>query len=296
MAQETLDFTLSLIPFLMSTLRVAVPLIFAAYGGLLSERSGIIQIALEGFMLMGALSAAIVTHYTGSPWFGVLAAALTGVLFAGLKGFFVLSLKVDQIIAGTAINLLAFGVAPFVTKVLFDSSGSTPSLPLESRFSVAPIYFAGALTIGISFWYYKTRSGLAVQFAGEAPQALEVAGTSVLKTRWLALLSCGALAAVGGSTLSVYLSSAYSPNMTGGRGFIALAALIFGRWKPLPTLLACLFFGFTDALQIRLQGVSSAVPVQFVQILPYLFTVIALAGFFGQSRPPKALGQTMNRG
>ncbi len=292
MAQESLN----LFSLLMSSLRVAVPLLFAAYGGLISERSGVIQIALEGFLLIGALTAAILAHYTGSPWLGVLAGACAGIFLAGVMGFFVLALKVDQIIAGTAINLLAFGTAPFVTKVLFDSTGSSPALPIESRFTVAPMFLAAALSVLMSYWFYQTRSGLVVQFAGEAPQALEVAGTSVLKTRWKSLLACGALAGIGGATLSTYLSSAYSPNMTGGRGFIALAALIFGRWKPLPTLLACFFFGFTDALQIRLQGVNSLIPVQFVQILPYLFTVIALAGFFGQSRAPKALGQTLNRG
>ncbi len=280
----------------MSSLRVAVPLIFAAYGGLLSERSGVIQIALEGFLLIGALAGAVTAHYTGSAWLGVLAAAAAGLTLAAVKAFFVLKLKVDQIIAGTAINLLAFGVAPFVTKVLFDSTGSTPSLPIEARFSSAPIFMAAALSLIMTYWFHKTRSGLSVQFAGEAPEALAVAGTSVLKTRWLSLMACGALAGIGGSTLSTYLSSAYSPNMTGGRGFIALAALIFGRWKPIPTLFACLFFGFTDALQIRLQGINSAIPVQFIQILPYLFTVIALAGFFGHSRAPKALGQSFDRG
>ena len=291
MDQEKITF----LPLLMSTLRVAVPLIFAAYAGLISERSGVVQIALEGFLLIGALTAAVVTQSIQSPelapWIGLLAAAAAGILLAICKGVFVLLLKVDQIIAGTAINLLAVGVAPFVTKVLFDSTGSSPSLPIENRFSVAPLYLTAILVILISYWFHRTRSGLAVQFAGELPQALEVSGTSVQNTRWLSLLSCGAIAAMGGATLSTYLSSSYSPNMTGGRGFIALAALIFGRWRPLPTLIACLLFAFMDAVQIRLQGASSVVPVQFVQILPYLFTVIALTGFFGQSRAPKNLGK-----
>jgi simple sugar transport system permease protein len=222
---------------------------------------------------------------------GFFAAGAAGILFAIMEGFFVLLLRVDQIITGTAINLLAAGVAPFVTKALFDSTGSTPSLPLTSRFSVEPLYLTALLIFLIGYWFHFTRSGLAVQFAGEAPEALAVSGSSVGKTRWYALLTCGMVGGFGGATLSIYLSSAYSANMTGGRGFIALAALIFGRWRPLPTLFACLFFAFTDALQIRLQGASSGIPVQFIQILPYLFTVIALAGFFGQSRAPKAIGK-----
>lgn len=282
---------LSIFSLLLSTIRVATPLVFAAFAGLISERSGVVQIALEGFMLMGALVSAIVAHFTGSAWLGLTAGAAAGSLFAMLKGFFVLKLKTDQIVTGTAINLLALGVAPFVTKILFNSTGASPSLPMEARFAIAPPIIATLITIWMWHWYHRTRSGLWIQFAGEAPQALEASGISVLKTRWKALLFCGALAGISGATLSTYLSSAYSPNMTGGRGFIALAALIFGRWRPIPTAGACLLFGLMEALQIRLQGGTTIVPVQFIQILPYVFTIIALAGFFGTARSPKELGK-----
>jgi ABC-type uncharacterized transport system permease subunit len=285
---------MSLMTLLMGTLHMSVPLIFAAYGGLLSERAGIVQIALEAYLLVGALTAAIVAHFTGSPWLALFSAGLCGLLFAGFEGIFVLFLRVDQIITGTALNLFAAGLGPFITKAFFDSTGATPSLPPSARFTSEPLYLTFILILLVSYWFYHTRSGLAVQFAGESPETLAVSGSSVQRVRWASLLGCGFVSSCGGAILSVYLSSSYSANMTGGRGFIALAALIFGKWKPLPTLAACLFFAFTDALQMRLQGNTGDIPVQFVQILPYLFTVIALAGFFGQSRAPKALGKHWN--
>jgi simple sugar transport system permease protein len=287
-----MDFEkINIVSLLLSSLRVATPLVFAALAGLISERAGIIQIALEGMMLIGALGAAVTAHYTGSAWIGLAGGATAGLLIAALKAFFVLKIRIDQIIAGTAINILAVGTAPFITKILFDSTGSSPALSLDARFSSAPLYMAALTTCLISYLYSKTRAGLYIQFAGEAPTSLEVSGTSVYLVRWCALLSCGALAGIGGTSISLFLASSYSPNMTAGRGFIALAALIFGRWKPLPTVAACLLFGFTDAVQIQMQGGGMRIPVQFIQIFPYIFTIVALAGFFGQSRAPKALGK-----
>jgi simple sugar transport system permease protein len=275
---------------LFATLRGAVPLIFAALGGLLSERSGTIQIALEGMMLVGALFAAVVSSFTLNPYLGMTAGMMAGCCLAGIYGFFVLFIRADQIVCGTATNILALGLAPFVTKIIFDSSGSTPSLPIEARFSWQPTLLCLLVSAFVFYWFKYTRSGLNVQFAGEAPAALQASGTSVYKVRWRALLACGALAGLGGATLSIALSSSYSPNMTAGRGFIALAALIFGGWKPFPTVIACLFFAFIDAIQIRLQGVS-AIPVQFIQILPYIVTIIAVSGFFKRSVAPHGLGR-----
>ncbi|GIL16636.1 MAG: ABC transporter permease [Oligoflexia bacterium] len=288
MDQET---GLALSTLLISIARGAAPLLFAAMGGLLSERSGVIQIALEGMMLMGALFAAITSYFTGSPWLGFAAGSLAGLIMAGLKSFFVLKLRTDQIVTGTAINILAVGIAPFITKILFQSTGSTPNLPIEARFVYAPLVISFLLSGGLMYWFSQTRSSLWVQFAGEAPQALQASGISVGKVRLFSLLTCGLFAGMGGATLSLCLASAYSPNMTAGRGFMALAALIFGRWRPLPTFFACLLFALTDAIQIRLQGATTGIPVQFIQILPYLITIIALAGFFGRSQAPKGLGQ-----
>lgn len=288
-----------MLTLLTSTLRLSIPLLFAAYGGLLSERSGVVNIALEGMMLVGAASAAIFTLSTGSPWLGVIASMLCGALFASLYALCVINLRTNQIVAGTGMNMLAAGLIPFVLKLLYGVTGSTPGLPLTARFHYEPLIMGGLLIILLTYWFYFTRSGLWVQFAGEHPEALDTAGVRVNLVRWCAVVTSGALAALGGATLSIYLSSSYSANMSASRGFMSLAALILGKWKPLPTFLACLLFGFFDALQIRLQGVplfgGREIPVQFIQILPYLMTLLVLAGLVGSSRPPKYLGTPFSK-
>lgn len=277
-----------------STIRLATPLIFASMGGLLSERSGIVNIALEGFILTGAFAGAVVAHSFSSSWLGWIAALICGLLVGAIFAFFVIELKADQIVTGTAMNLLAMGVIPFLSKIFFGSTGSTPSLPVDFRFSYEPLVMAFLLAAILYGVIKHLRAGLWVTFAGEHPEALLASGVSVRKVRWVSVMLSGGFAAWGGATLSLFLASSYSPMMSGGRGFMALAALIFGKWKPLPTFFACLFFGLADALQIRLQGVQLAgveIPVQFIQIFPYVVTIITLAGFIGVSRSPKALGQ-----
>jgi simple sugar transport system permease protein len=282
-----------ILEFLFATLRGATPLVLAAMAGMYSERSGVVQIALEGMMLMGALAAAVTAYFTHSAWTAMLVSGFIGIFSVSIYAFFVLHLRSNQIVAGTALNILAVGIAPFVTKIFFDSTGSTPSLEVASRFTYQPPLIA-LVAFMITFYLFKyTRAGLLNEFAGEKPEALSSAGVSVRKIRWISLLVCGGLAGIGGSTLSLYLASAYSPNMTSGRGFMALAALIFGKWRPLPTLFACLMFAAFDVIQMRLQGNNSFVPVQFIQILPYVVTIVALAGFFGKSQAPKAIGQNL---
>jgi ABC-type uncharacterized transport system permease subunit len=279
---------------LASTLRVSTPLIFAALGGMVSERSGVINIALEGMMLVGAFAAASVAAATHSPWAGAGAALAAGMFLAAIYGLFVIRLRSDQIVAGTAVNMLAAGATPFLTKILYGSTTSTPSLPIEVRFQSAPVWIALALVLAAWAWMRYLPSGLWVRFAGEHPEALDSAGIRVNRVRWAAVLASGCLAGFGGASLSIFLASSFSRGMTAGRGFMALAALIFGKWKPVPAVLACLLFGFADAIQIRLQGVvlwgTEPVPVQFIQILPYVVTVLVLAGWVGRSRAPKALG------
>lgn len=282
-----------------STFRLSTPLLFAAMGGMICERSGVINIALEGLMLIGAFFGAVVAYATGSPWLGALGAMLAGVGLAAIYGLFVVELRSDQIVAGAAINLLAAGLAPFFSKIIFDSTGSTPSLTLAGRFDEAPLWISWGVVVLAYLWLSKTPSGLWVMFAGEHPKALDAAGVRVKRVRWTAVLLSGALAGFGGATLSIFLSSSFSRGMTAGRGFMALAAVIFGKWKPIPAAIACLLFGFADALQIRLQGVviwgTEPIPVQFIQILPYLVTILVLAGVVGQSRPPKALGLPLEK-
>ena len=288
-----------ILQLLASTLRVSTPLIFAALGGMFSERSGVINIALEGLMLIGAFGAAVGTYMSHSPWLGSAAGMGAGVLLAALYGLFVIGFRANQIVAGTAINMLALGLTPFLCKVLYDVTGQTPAIPVAERFQSAPLYL-GWIMVGLCWlWLKHTRGGLWVSFAGEHPEALDAAGIRVNRIRWAAVIVSGALAGMGGASLSIFLASSFSRNMTAGRGFMALAALIFGKWKPVPTALACLLFGFAEAVQIRLQGVSlwggKPIPIQFIQILPYLVTILVLAGFVGRSRAPKALGIAFRR-
>jgi ABC-type uncharacterized transport system permease subunit len=282
-----------------STLRVSTPLIFAALGGMFSERSGVINIALEGMMLVGAFGAAVGTLTMHSPWLGCVWGIGAGVLLAALYGLFVIRLRADQIVAGIAINMLALGLTPFLCKIRYDVTGQTPAIPMAERFQSAPLFLCWIMVALCWYWVRHTRSGLWTSFAGEHPEALDAAGIRVNRVRWAAVLASGALAGMGGATLSIYLSSSFSRNMTAGRGFMALAALIFGKWRPVPTAMACLLFGLADAVQIRLQGVpvwgDRPIPVQFIQILPYVVTMLVLAGFVGRSRSPKALGAPFSR-
>ncbi len=283
-----------IVQLMASTCRVSTPLLFAAMGGMMSERSGVVNIALEGLMLLGAFVAAAATDFTHSPVLGAFAAFMAGLIFSIFYAFFVIEIGSDQIVAGTAMNMLALGLTPFFSKILYGSSTSTPSLPIEFRFQYAPVWIAFGVVVLCWVWIVKTPFGLWVQFAGEHPEALDCAGVCVKRVRWMAVLVGGGLAGLGGASLSIFLSSSFSRNMTAGRGFMALAALIFGKWKPIPAALACLLFGFSDAIQIRLQSVvlwgNEPVPVQFIQILPYFVTILVLAGFVGQARAPQALG------
>lgn len=292
------------IALIWSTIRLSTPLILAALGGLFSERSGVINIALEGMMLAGAFTAAAVTYAVGnpsvgfgagSPFLGLVAGMLAGMLIAAIHAVACIRYKADQVVTGTAINILMIGMPAFLSGAFFLSSGSTPQLPKDHLIPWTPIVIAFAL-VPIS-WYvlYKTPFGLRLRSVGENPEAADAAGVRVERMRYAGVLLSGVLAGIGGAYLSIGQSSLFTRNMTSGRGFIALAALIFGKWRPVQTLLACLLFGFTEAISIQMQGVvklpsGDDIPVQFIQMVPYLLTIIVLAGFIGSSRPPRALG------
>jgi simple sugar transport system permease protein len=286
-------FTISLI---WSTIRLSTPLILAALGGLFSERSGVINIALEGMMLSGAFTAAAVTYATGRPWAGMLAAVLAGVAVASIHAVASIRYKADQVVVGTAINILMVGLPGFLSGALFLSSGSTPQIPIEQLMPTAPIVMAFGFVPLTWYVLYRTPFGLRLRAVGENPEAADAAGINVAGVRYGGVLLSGALAAMGGAYLSIGQSSLFTRNMTSGRGFIALAALIFGKWRPAQTLLACLFFGLTEAVTIQMQGAvklpsGEDIPVQFIQMVPYVLTIVVLAGFIGQSRPPRALGR-----
>jgi ABC-type uncharacterized transport system permease subunit len=303
-------FTIALI---WSTVRLSTPLILAALGGLFSERSGIINIALEGKMLAGAFTAAAVTYAAdsklhlgaASPWVGLLAGMSAGILIAAIYAIVCIRYKADQVVSGTAINILMIGVPGFLSGAFFLSSGSTPQIPKEQLIPWAPIIIAFAMVPITWYVLYRTPFGLRLRSVGENPEAADAAGVSVSRIRYSGVLLAGALAGIGGAYLSIGQSSLFTRNMTSGRGFIALAALIFGKWRPVQTLLACLLFGFTEAISIQMQGAiklpvffatllrqapGDDIPIQFIQMVPYLLTIIVLAGFIGSSRPPRALG------
>jgi len=273
-----------------SAVRLATPLLLAALGGLVSERSGVVNIALEGLMLAGAFTAATVTHYLGNPWLGLAAAVAAGAAVAGVHALATIRYGADQVVSGTAINVAFLGLPALLCGALFDSTGATPQLARGELLPRAPIVLAFALVPAAAYVLDRTRFGLRLRAAGESPEAADAAGVSVARLRTLAVVLSGALAAIGGAYLSTGQSSLFSRNMTAGRGYIALAALIFGRWRPVPTMLACLLFGAAEALSIQMQGVV-AIPVQLIQIVPYVLTLVVLAGLIGRARPPAALGR-----
>ena len=290
-------FTISLV---FSTIRLSTPLVLAALGGMFSERSGVINIALEGMMLAGAFTAAAMTYSTGSPSTGLAAAIGAGLLVALIHAVACIRYKADQVVVGTAINILMLGLPGFLSGAFFLSSGSTPQIPIEQLIPRVPIVLAFAL-VPIS-WYVLNRTpfGLRLRAVGENPEAADAAGINVARMRYSGVLLSGALAAIGGAYLSIGQSSLFTRNMTSGRGFIALAALIFGKWRPLQTMLACVFFGLTEAVTIQMQGVvklpsGEDIPVQFIQMVPYVLTIVELAGFIGHSRPPRALGHAYEK-
>ena len=294
--------------FVAAALRISVPYALAAVGATFSERGGVINIALEGIMLAGAFSAAAVTVFTGSPWIGLLAAIFAGVLVAAIHGVATIKYRADQVVSGTAINILFLGIPALLSGALFDSTGATPQLPREQVlpdvsifpsdgtstlagiFNQKPLVYFALFAVPAT-WYilYKMRFGLRLRAVGENPEAADTAGVSVTRMRFAGVLVSGALAALGGAYLSIGQNSLFTRNMTAGRGFIALAALIFGKWHPVGAFLACILFGLAEAVAIRMQGTVN-IPNQFIQLIPYVLTIVVLAGFIRRATPPQSLG------
>jgi simple sugar transport system permease protein len=306
---------------LASTLRVTTPLLFAALAGLLSERSGVVDIGLEGKMLSAAFAAAAVASVSHSTALGLLAAIGVAIAMSMIHGFATVTHRGDQVVSGVALNMVAAGLTVVLGIAWFAQGGQTPPIEAAQRITGllpqwaepvpgswfasvighgllshnALVYLAFALVAVVWFFLERTRPGLRLRAVGENPAMVDAAGVSVPRLRYTALALNGVLCGLGGAYLTLAQNASFSPNMTAGRGFIALAAMIFGKWKPVPTLCACLLFGFLDAVAIRLQGVSlpgiGEVPVQLIQALPYLLTVVLLAGFIGQAIAPKALSK-----
>lgn len=303
-----------------ATVRVSTPLILAALAGMFSERSGVVNIALEGKLLASAFAGAATASVTGSAWLGLLAGAGVSILLALLHGFASITHRGEQVVSGMAINILATGLTITLGRYWFGQGGQTPTLSGDARF--APLTLPGAdavqdtPVIGLLYselisghsiieyiaflavptaWYvlFKTRFGLRLRAVGESPAAVDTAGISVVGMRYSAMVICGLLVGLGGVYLSVGQTAQFIPNMSAGKGYMALAALIFGKWRPVTAMAACLLFGFLDALAIRLQGVSIGdfpIPVQAIEASPYILTVFLLAGFIGKAVAPKAIG------
>ena len=304
-----------------ATLRVSTPLVLAALAGLFSERSGVIDIGLEGKMLGSAFAAAAAASVTGSAWIGLAAGIGTSVALALLHGFACITHRGNQVVSGVAINTLVSGLTVTLGISWFAQGGQTPALPNTARFTpidwpgaaalsdvpvIGALYseilsghniivYAAFAAVPLTWWVvYRTRFGLRLRAVGENPASADAAGISVTGLRYAAVLCCGLLCGIAGTYLATAQNAAFVREMTAGQGYIALAAMIFGKWRPFPTMMACLLFGFLDAVAIRLQGVEIAgigqVPVPLVQALPYLLTVILLAGFIGKAVAPKADG------
>jgi ABC-type uncharacterized transport system permease subunit len=289
---------MSLLAFLAQTVRIAVPYLFAAAGGVIAERSGVISLGLEGYMLSGAFGATVGAFYSGSPWIGLLCGIGAGFACALIHALVSLRFRADQVVSGIAINLLVIGLTRFLLRLAFDSSSNSPRVAgfgsggtslLSSLVSDPLIPIAVLLPLGLAWIVYRTPYGLRLRAVGEHPEAAETLGVRVRRVRLVAVGLSGVLASLGGVYLALDQHQ-FTDEMTAGRGFIALAAVIFGRWDPVRAAVACFFFAAAETLQIQLQG-TQVIASQFIQMIPYVLTIVALAGVVGRAVPPAALGR-----
>lgn len=317
-----MDFYTSIVLVLAATIRVATPLLLAALGAMFSERSGVIDLGLEGKMLGAAFASAAASAVSGSAWIGLAAGLGVSIGLAALNGFATITHRGNQVVASMAINIIVAGLGPTLALAWFDLGGQTPQLdgpgqrftelvwPGAAAARTTPfpgllyaellsghsliVYFAAALVPVAAWVLFRTRFGLRVRAVGENPQAVDTAGISVNALRYQAVLISGALCGVAGTYLSTAASAGFVRDMTAGKGYLALAAVIFGKWRPYPTLVACLLFAFADSVAARLQGVSlplvGQIPVQFIDALPYIFTVLLLGGVVGRTSAPRVIG------
>lgn len=320
-----MDFA-TLLQIFDSTLRLATPLLFACLAGLYSERAGIFDIGLEGKMLAAAFASGAVAAISGSAWTGLAAGLTAAMMMSLIHGFASITLRGNQIISGVAINFLASGLTMLIGQNWFHQGGQTPPLSGAARFQpldlpmaaeigeipfLGPIYrdllsghnilvYIALLTVPVTWWILaRTRFGLRLRAVGENPGAVDTAGVSVTRQRYMAVLICGLLCGAAGAYLSTAMAAGFGREMSAGRGFIALAALIFAKWRPIAALGTCLLFGFFDAISIRKPKLEfgdvvfdfAAFPAELLNALPYILTVIVLAGFIGKAIPPKAGGQ-----
>lgn len=297
---------------LLSTLRMATPLLLAALAELYSEKAGLVNIGVDGIMSIGALVGFLAGYFSGNPWLGILAGALAGILINMIYAFCTITLCAEQIVYGMALNILAPAVASFVYRLSFSDTMSLiqgtamkvmpipllSSIPFIGKvfFNHTPVVYLTYLLVPLTALFFnKMQAGLNYKAVGEYPKAAETMGINVISVKYVACIICGALAGIGGSYLTICYTSTYSEGIVAGRGFIALSAVIFGRWLPSGAFLACLLFGFCDAMQIRLQILSPQTPYQLLQMIPYVCTLLALIFFGIKKAGPKAKGKPYYR-
>jgi ABC-type uncharacterized transport system permease subunit len=284
--------------FLLQTLRITVPYFLPSLGAAYSEKGGVVNIALEGILLTGAFFATLGTYLTQNIWIGILCGAAAGLAIALIHAIVTITYKADQIVSGIALNLFALGLTKFLCRIIFNSSSNSARIPgLENLhiplLSSIPVFSNLFITLSVvlliisQIIFYKSRFGLRLRAVGENPAAADSLGISITKVRYAGVLISGVLAGLGGAWLALDQHS-FTDGMSAGRGFIALAAMIVGKWKPLGAAAACLIFGFAESVSIQFQ--NSIIPSQFIQMLPYVLTIIILAGFIGKSTPPAADG------
>ena len=293
---------------LLATVRMAVPLIFIATAELYSERAGMVNIGLEGLAAIGSLVGFLMCYITGSAWIGILCGALAGMLVNMIYAFATVTLCANHTVYGMAINIFAPALASFINRIYFGAGSQLNQIKLMNTvnipglkdipfvgpllFNQTPmVYLAFALVIFTSVYFNRTKSGLNYKSVGEHPKAAATLGIPVIRIKYLSCVICGALAGIGGAYLTTCYSNTFTEGNIAGRGFIGLAAVIFGRWSAVGVMLACLFFGFCDALQIRLQVMSIGIPYQFFQMIPYVATIIVLSILGGKKSGPAAKGQ-----
>lgn len=291
-----------------AAIRMATPIALAAMGGAFSERSGIINIGLEGMILTGAFTGVLGSYYTGSPWLGVILAVLAGALLGYIFALFTIKFKADHVVAGVGLNILALGATTWLMQILWGSRGSSPNVTGLSEISIpvlkdipvireligtqSPLVYLMIILV-ICGWYlmFKTPLGLRIRMTGEHPEAADTLGINIKGVQYFSVILSGAFSSLGGVYLSLGHLNWFSNNMSAGRGYMALAANIFGQWNPLGGLAASFLFSFSDAIQMRLQGLNLNLANELIQMIPYLLTVIVLAGTVLRSRPPAALGK-----
>ena len=288
--QTVLTAVLTLV-FVESVIRISVPYLLAALGGALTERSGVVDLALEAKLIFGAFAAAIVGYETGEVALAIPAAAAAGMMVAAVQALWSIRLRADQVVTGIALNLAAYGLTRYLLQVWYGRGANSPPFPgIGTGVWDNPLtWLTALLAVGTVALVARARLGLRVRAAGERPDATAAAGVSVATTRWAAALLGGAIAGVGGAQLSLVVGG-FSADMSGGRGYVALAAVIMGGWRPGWVILACLGFGFAEALQVRMQAAGTGLPAELVRLLPYVLTLVLLATLRGRGRAPSALG------